>query len=210
MTRMLLCCALCLLPAAAAAQPASGSAPATEPAAASQPAPPPPSIAPASQPAAETEAEREELKAELKAELRDEMRLEVRRAAQEAALGKKAESVWKEESWIDEIKPELNYLEFDGYLRTRMVLFQRAHLGTYDDQAPIDPDDPTAGTRVRATSAVPPPTLYRRDAENTDTLTSANMRLRLQPTLNISEDIAVHATVDLLDNLVLGSTPDAL
>jgi len=216
MKTMFPCCALCLLPIAAAAQPANEPVAASQPAADSQPAPAPEPapaiIAPASQPAAAAagEPDREALKAELKAELREEMKLEVRRAAQEAALGKKAESVWKEESWIDEIKPELNFLEFDGYLRTRMDLFQRLHLGTYDATAPNDPNDPTAGTRVRATSAVPPPTLFRRNAENTDTLTSANMRLRMQPTLNISEDIAIHATVDLMDNLVLGSTPDAL
>jgi len=129
MKRICLCCALCLLPAAVAAQPSSDLSPATGPEATSQPAPPPTIIAPASQPGGD-ESDREALKAELRAELRDEMKAEVRRAAQEAALGKKAESVWKEESWIDEIKPELNYLEFDGYLRTRMDLFQRAHLGT--------------------------------------------------------------------------------
>ena len=37
----------------------------------------------------------------------------------------------------------------------------------------------------------------------------ANMRLRLQPTIHITDTIKVHAQVDLLDNLVLGSTPDS-
>lgn len=38
---------------------------------------------------------------------------------------------------------------------------------------------------------------------------SANMRLRLEPTLHITDTVKVHATIDALDNLVLGSTPDS-
>jgi len=38
---------------------------------------------------------------------------------------------------------------------------------------------------------------------------SANMRLRMEPTLHITDTVKVHATIDALDNLVLGSTPDA-
>ncbi|MDH3622825.1 MAG: TIGR04551 family protein [Myxococcales bacterium] len=36
----------------------------------------------------------------------------------------------------------------------------------------------------------------------------ANMRLRLQPTLSLSDNIRLHMMVDVFDNLVLGSTPD--
>jgi uncharacterized protein (TIGR04551 family) len=42
------------------------------------------------------------------------------------------------------------------------------------------------------------------------TLGTANMRLRLDPTVNIGWGVSVHARVDILDNLVLGSTPDGL
>ncbi|MBT8470586.1 MAG: TIGR04551 family protein [Deltaproteobacteria bacterium] len=40
------------------------------------------------------------------------------------------------------------------------------------------------------------------------TLRYANMRLRLQPTLSLSDNIRVHMMLDIFDNLVLGSTPD--
>jgi uncharacterized protein (TIGR04551 family) len=40
-----------------------------------------------------------------------------------------------------------------------------------------------------------------------DTMSSANMRLRLEPTLNIDENTSVHIQADVFDNLVLGSTP---
>jgi uncharacterized protein (TIGR04551 family) len=39
-------------------------------------------------------------------------------------------------------------------------------------------------------------------------LPSANMRLRLEPTLHITDTVSVHSQVDLLDNVVMGSTPD--
>jgi uncharacterized protein (TIGR04551 family) len=40
-----------------------------------------------------------------------------------------------------------------------------------------------------------------------DSLSSANMRLRLEPTINLDEGTSVHVQADLLDNLILGSTP---
>lgn len=40
-----------------------------------------------------------------------------------------------------------------------------------------------------------------------DTLWTTNMRLRIEPQIQITEGIGVHLEVDLLDNVVLGSTP---
>jgi len=42
-----------------------------------------------------------------------------------------------------------------------------------------------------------------------DRLRFANMRMRLEPTLSLSDDVSVHMTLDVFDNMVLGSTPDA-
>jgi uncharacterized protein (TIGR04551 family) len=39
-------------------------------------------------------------------------------------------------------------------------------------------------------------------------LSFANMRLRLQPTLSLSDNVRVHMMLDVFDNLVLGSTPE--
>ncbi len=39
---------------------------------------------------------------------------------------------------------------------------------------------------------------------------SANMRLRLEPSLHITDTVHVHSQVDILDNVVMGSTPDSL
>jgi uncharacterized protein (TIGR04551 family) len=38
----------------------------------------------------------------------------------------------------------------------------------------------------------------------------ANIRLRLEPTLNVTDQVRVHALIDVLDNTLLGSTPDSL
>lgn len=38
-------------------------------------------------------------------------------------------------------------------------------------------------------------------------LAYANMRLRIEPTIHLSDDVRVHMQLDLLDNIVMGSTP---
>lgn len=40
-------------------------------------------------------------------------------------------------------------------------------------------------------------------------LSFANMRLRLMPTLNLGDDIRIHTWFDVFDNVILGSTPEA-
>lgn len=159
-----------------------------------------------------------ELKAEVQAELKAQLQNEMETAARDQATQKAAAQEWQEERWIEEVKPKLNFLELDGYFRFRFDIFNRLDLGTYD---PVT---------ARGTSFVPPPTLYRpfdgadcedgdenfagdacsTTAEDTQTLISANMRLRVDPTLNVSEDIKIRSTLDIFDNLVLGSTPESL
>ena len=38
----------------------------------------------------------------------------------------------------------------------------------------------------------------------------ANLRFRLEPTINVTDQVRVHAQIDVLDNTILGSTPDSL
>ncbi|MBI5498314.1 MAG: TIGR04551 family protein [Deltaproteobacteria bacterium] len=183
------------------AVPAQPSEPAAAPAVentAPTPAPVTPAAPASPAPATLTPEELDRLRNEIKSDLREEMRVEIEKAAREAAQTRRQAAEWEEESWVEELKPKLNFLDFDGYFRTRVDLFQRAHLGTYD---------PAVGV---GTSNVPPPLNYPTPDDRHDTLTSANMRLRLDPTLNVSEDIRLRMTADILDNVVLGSTPDTL
>ncbi|GAB4561009.1 MAG: hypothetical protein Tsb0020_08200 [Haliangiales bacterium] len=87
-------------------------------------------------------------------------------------------------------------VEFDGYFRFRTDWFKNFNLG-FDDLGP-------------GSSPYPRPLSCSDEVEGGacgDTLKSANMRLRLEPTINISETAKVHAQIDMLDNVVLGSTP---
>ncbi|MBW2736464.1 MAG: TIGR04551 family protein, partial [Deltaproteobacteria bacterium] len=43
-----------------------------------------------------------------------------------------------------------------------------------------------------------------------NTLTGANIRLRIEPTINVAERISIRTQIDIFDNHVMGSTPDSL
>jgi uncharacterized protein (TIGR04551 family) len=91
-------------------------------------------------------------------------------------------------------KPPLNLLDLHGYLRVRGDMMDSLDLG-------LKP-------RSDATRGAAYPQFPKSASERTDTLAGANMRFRLEPTINISEDVRVMFQIDMLDNLVLGSTPD--
>lgn len=189
-----------------------------------EPTPPPTDTSSSTMSAEDIAKLKAQIKAELEAELKAQMQNEMEAAARDAATQKSAAQEWEEEKWVEEVKPSLNFLELDGYFRSRFDLFSRLDLGTFDPNA--------AGGIGRGTSSVPPPTMYRpfdgegcneageppnfpgdecsTTKEDTNTLLSMNMRLRLDPTLNVSDDIRIKSTVDVFDNLVYGSTPESL
>ena len=117
-----------------------------------------------------------------KEDLRDEVRAEIQ-GAQSAAefLGAVAEG------------PKLEFLQLDGYLRLRGQTMVNL--------------DVTGATDASGHYLFPVPL---QDPSGRDTLNTANMRLRLEPTLNVSEHVRVRAQVDVLDNRVLGSGTSSL
>ena len=88
--------------------------------------------------------------------------------------------------------------ELDGYYRMRTDWFKNFNLGFPDI-------DPMYGGSPFPTSLGCKSTVLNHPCDNS--LSSANMRLRLEPTINLDEGTSVHVQADLLDNLVLGSTP---
>jgi uncharacterized protein (TIGR04551 family) len=120
----------------------------------------------------------------MKEDLRNEVRAEIQ-GAQSAAefLGAVAEG------------PKLEFLELDGYLRVRGQLTGRADLD--------------AGTDEAGYFLYPVPLQGRGEGDRA-TLATANMRLRLEPTLNVSEHVRVRMQTDILDNYVLGSSTSRL
>jgi hypothetical protein len=119
--------------------------------------------------------------AKVKEQLREEVRAEIQ-GAQSAAefLGDQEE------------KRKLQFLELNGYFRFRWDLFNNMNGGL-----PADPMGWYLWLGNTAISASPP----------NGTQTSGNMRLRVDPTFNVSEQVRIRATIDFLDNVVLGSTP---
>lgn len=96
------------------------------------------------------------------------------------------DSDWKEEEWVEQ-RRKLELFTLDGYFRLRPSLFYQMDLG-------------------KVTS----PFLFPRSPRPTEnTQSGATMRLRLEPTLNVSEEVRMRMQVDVLDNVLLGSTPDS-
>lgn len=82
-------------------------------------------------------------------------------------------------------------LTLDGYLRTRGALFYNLDL----DRGPT----PSTGQPVFPISP-----------DDGETLRSSDLRLRVDATLAIVPDVKIHARIDGLDDVVLGSTPQGL
>ncbi len=107
---------------------------------------------------------------------------------------KKAETVEEKadadkaaEDWTERA---MDILELHGYFRVRPELYHKFNIrqddAVYNRTAAQAQDD---------------------NAYKNNTLAGANMRFRLEPTLNISEEIRIKTQIDFLDNVMLGSTP---
>jgi uncharacterized protein (TIGR04551 family) len=195
-TPLAVLCASLLVPLAASAQPVRpGAKPNKAPPQAQTQAPAPapaPAAAPGQAPAAtatpRTDAEREALRREILQDVEgrfDTVKEEIRDEVRAAVTSANAAQSWEEE--FRETRPELEFFEAHGYLRTRMELFDKFNLGQDPDRSiyPTDPIHPDANTQA-----------------------FADLRLRFEPTLNVAEQVRIKAQVDILDNVVLGSTPD--
>jgi uncharacterized protein (TIGR04551 family) len=82
-------------------------------------------------------------------------------------------------------QPKLQLLDLEGYFRLRWQYLNRLNLTNKKDSAGFN--------------------YFPKPLHGGSTLTSANMRLRLEPTINASETVRVRAQIDVLDNYVLGS-----
>ena len=134
----------------------------------------------------------ERLKSELKLELLEELS-----AGRSQGAGVPAD--WEEKTLKESIKPALRTLELKGYFRMRMDYMRNLDLGTAQFNQTRGGWD--------GSSNVPPALFW--DGESTSELSSANMRLRLDPTLNLSETVQIYSRVDVFDNVMMGATPDS-
>lgn len=100
---------------------------------------------------------------------------------------------WNANDW-ELLKPQGSLLELDGYLRLRGDLFRKLDFDNgaiWDGSARYTAESGGAGNARHANYS------------------GANMRFRIEPQINVTDDIHLVTTLDLLDNLVMGSTPNS-
>jgi uncharacterized protein (TIGR04551 family) len=157
-------------------------------AAAAQTAPATPPTGEASKPAGDDAQQDVDQKIEdAKKEMREEIRAQM--ATQAAGQG------WDEE-WTEQAR-KLELLEFDGYLRVRPDLFHKLDLNRSPDPSGFRLFPPCGSPRVEECALV---------TGNERTMAGANMRMRFEPTINVSEEVRIRLQIDALDNLVFGSS----
>jgi uncharacterized protein (TIGR04551 family) len=129
------------------------------------------------------------------------------------------------EDWWSHARP---IFEFHGYFRTRAQLFYNFALGRPDAPANALYEQPpdnyynsvangmpgnSVGPRLckddetDASQATEIPGTQLRACQN-KTQAGANLRFRLNPELHVSDNVRILSQIDILDNLVLGSTPE--
>ncbi len=133
------------------------------------------------------------------------------RPSNDGNVGTKPSDVYSEDWWT-RVRP---VFEVHGYFRTRGQLYHNfqlgRHNGTSDGQAlwpqPLDNSYADSATQQ------PHNVLLCGDQANQacqdKSEASANMRFRMNPELHISDNLRIMSQVDFLNNMVLGSTPDA-
>jgi hypothetical protein len=110
-------------------------------------------------------------------------------------------------------------VEIHGFFRTRAELFHNFSLGRIDPAStalwarPIDDTySPVSGSQVQTTYGCGPngsnQSGTNQVACTNKTQASTNMRFRIDPEIHLSDNLRILSEVDLLDNLVLGSTPE--
>ncbi|MFI5289216.1 MAG: TIGR04551 family protein [Polyangia bacterium] len=120
-------------------------------------------------------------------------------------------------AWPQQREKQLQFFQLNGYIRFRAFLFHNLNLGYYDKSTgprapfpiPISEFNKT-GMAGSAGSGTDSSCAARNHSNCRDNdLTSADMRLRLEPTLNVTEQVRVKAQIDVFDNMVLGTTPQS-
>jgi uncharacterized protein (TIGR04551 family) len=133
------------------------------------------------------------------------------RPSNDGSVGARPGDVYSED-WWGKTRP---ILELHGYFRVRGELYHNFFLGRHNapgiDRQNLWPQ-PTDNTYTD-TSGTPHTVALCGDNSNQPcfdkTQAHANMRFRINPELHISDNLRIVSQIDALDNLVLGSTPDA-
>ena len=106
------------------------------------------------------------------------------------------------------------YVEWHGYFRFRADAFANLDLNTQGTSPILPPVEALLGldlfafpTNVEDDNGKPVD-LSKYIDKDAELLGGANVRLRLRPTFHLTEDARIHLEMNILDNVVMGSTPD--
>lgn len=136
------------------------------------------------------------------------------RPTNDGTIGARPSEVYSEDWWAH-TRP---IIELHGYFRTRAELYHNFSLGRpavgSDEQnlwpQPLDNSYTQLNGTPRSVQLCGDPGVNGQLSECHDkTESHANLRLRLNPEIHISDNLRIMSQIDLLDNLVLGSTPDS-
>jgi len=137
----------------------------------------------------------------------------------DGTIGVRTTEVYSEDWWAH-TRPTF---EIHGYFRTRGEMYHNFALGRpsvasglgRDEQnlwpQPIDNSFTLLNGQPRQVllCGSPAPNGTLGECSGNKTESTANLRLRLNPEIHISDNLRILSQVDFLDNLVLGSTPDS-
>jgi uncharacterized protein (TIGR04551 family) len=120
-------------------------------------------------------------------------------------------------SYLEHARRRTKIVEFDGYYRMRTDYLYKMNMGQgYNPGVSGGPSAlppfpvPAECLPSGAVGNTPGSTQTGKTGACDDGLGSGNMRLRIEPTINISDQVRVRSQFDVFDNLILGSTPDSL
>ncbi len=130
-----------------------------------------------------------------------------------------AEKAPKEQSQLPTLPPlppypgqeqkKFEMITLAGYFRMRADWLHQFSLGFHDTGQGVPFREPlTCRERPDLTGAGQTNVIKSQACGSS--IGTANMRVRLEPTIHLSENVALHMQIDALDNLVLGSTPDGV
>ena len=142
-------------------------------------------------------------------------------AASSAAESGPAAQPWRQITEAELSRPSENYpyVEWHGYYRFRIDNFWNLDLATDGTSTVLPPIESLVGadTRAGGTWADIPDSVTLNDGtvlnlrdyqkEGANYIASANMRFRLRPMFHLSQAASIHLEMDILDNMVMGSSP---
>lgn len=132
-----------------------------------------------------------------------------------------APDAWRRISEAELAAPSTSYpyIEWHGYFRFRTDSFWGLDLGTGGTSSQLPPVEALVNAETRTNGAIAdfPETITAGDGSTVNLsryardkskfISSANIRFRLQPIFHVAQSASVHLQLDILDNLILGSTP---